>query len=75
MGRCGLAVVDSRELGVDKDGRRPIVRSEQKNFEVSGIAGLGRGGTLSKSVNLKPEPVKASRADQDEMQMLADLII
>jgi hypothetical protein len=32
-------------------------------------------GTLSKSVNLKPEPVKASEADQDEMQMLADLVI
>jgi hypothetical protein len=28
--------------------------------------------TLSKLVNLKPEPVKASGADEDEMQMLAD---
>jgi hypothetical protein len=76
MGRGGLAVGDSWELGVDEDGRRPIVRSEPKNFEVSGIAGFGQGmSPCQKWVNLQPEPVKASEAGQDEMQMLADLII
>jgi hypothetical protein len=43
IGRGGLAVVDPWELGAGKDGRRPIVRPEQKNFEVSGIAGCGQG--------------------------------
>jgi hypothetical protein len=58
MGRCGLAVVDSWELGVDKDGCRPIVRSEQKNFEVSGIAGLDRG----------PQPVKVGESQTGTSQ-------
>jgi hypothetical protein len=44
----------------------------RKTLRFRASRGWTGGGTL---VNLKPEPVKASGADEDEMQMLADLII
>jgi hypothetical protein len=59
LGRGGLAVVDSWELGVDKADRRPIVRSEQKNFEVSGIAGLDKG---SQPVKVRESQTGASQS-------------